>query len=99
MKKIVLTGGGSAGHVTPNLALAAELKRRGWQILYIGSHDGMEKAVVEDAGLPYKSIATGKLRRYLSLKNLTDPFRVIRGIGDAKKILPLMIEEVKKRNK
>ena len=87
MKKIVLTGGGSAGHVTPNLALAAELERRGWQLLYIGSHDGMEKAVVEDAGLPYRSIATGKLRRYLSLKNLTDPFRVIKGIGDAKKIL------------
>ncbi len=87
MKKIVLPGGGSAGHVTPNLALAEELARRGWQLLYIGSHDGMEKAVVEEAGLRYRSVATGKLRRYLSLKNLTDPFRVIKGIGDAKKIL------------
>ena len=87
MKKIILTGGGSAGHVTPNLALAEELSRRGWQIVYVGSHDGMEKAVVEEAGLPYRSIATGKLRRYLSLKNLTDPFRVVKGIGDAKKIL------------
>ena len=87
MKKIVLTGGGSAGHVTPNLALVPELKRRGYEVLYIGSIDGIEKGIVEKEGIPYFPIATGKLRRYLSLKNLTDPFRVIKGIGDAKKVL------------
>ncbi|MBP3729327.1 MAG: undecaprenyldiphospho-muramoylpentapeptide beta-N-acetylglucosaminyltransferase [Lachnospiraceae bacterium] len=87
MKKILLTGGGSAGHVTPNLALAAELMRRGYEILYVGSHEGIEKEMAREAGLRYRSVATGKLRRYLSLKNLTDPFRVLKGIGDAKRIL------------
>ena len=87
MKKIVLTGGGSAGHVTPNFALAAELKRRGYELSYIGSHDGLEKEMVEGEGLPYRSVSTGKLRRYFSLKNLTDPFRVIKGIREAKSIL------------
>ena len=87
MKKIILTGGGSAGHVTPNFALAAELERRGYEISYIGSHDGLEKDMVEGENIPYRSVSTGKLRRYFSLKNLTDPFRVIKGIGEAKKIL------------
>ena len=87
MKKIILTGGGSAGHVTPNLALVPELQRRGYEIVYIGSRDGIEKGIVEGEGLPYYAIATGKLRRYFSLKNFTDPFRVIKGIGDAKKVL------------
>ena len=87
MKKIILTGGGSAGHVTPNFALAAELERRGYEISYIGSHDGLEKDMVEGEHIPYRSVSTGKLRRYFSLKNLTDPFRVIKGIGEAKKIL------------
>ena len=87
MKKIILTGGGSAGHVTPNLALATELDRRGYELLYIGSHKGMEKEMARQAGLRYQSISTGKLRRYLSLQNLIDPFRVIKGVRDAKKIL------------
>ena len=87
MKKIILTGGGSAGHVTPNLALAAELARRGYELLYVGSHKGMEKEMAEKAGLRYAGVASGKLRRYLSPKNLTDPFRVIKGIGEARKLL------------
>ena len=85
--KIVLTGGGTAGHVTPNIALLPELRARGFEISYIGSRGGMEQALVEDAGVPYHGISSGKLRRYLSFKNVTDGFRVIRGIAEARKIL------------
>ena len=85
MKKIILTGGGSAGHVTPNLALVPYLKRKGYEIHYIGSQDGIEKEIVSKCSdITYHSIRTGKLRRYFSLKNFTDPFRVIAGCGDAK---------------
>ena len=87
MPTIVLTGGGSAGHVTPNLALVPELQRRGYDLHYIGSYDGIEKTLAENAGLPYTGIATGKLRRYFSLKNLTDPGRVLKGVGEAKRTL------------
>lgn len=87
MKQIVLTGGGTAGHVTPNLALLPGLQERGWQISYIGSYDGIEKELVEKAGIPYYGISSGKLRRYLDLKNLSDPFRVLKGIGEARRLL------------
>ena len=87
MKKIVLTGGGTAGHVTPNLALAQELKQRGFELVYIGSHTGIEKELAEKAGIPYFGVSTGKLRRYFDLKNLTDPIRVQKGVADARKIL------------
>ena len=87
MKKIVLTGGGTAGHVTPNLALIPHLKEEGFEIYYIGSLEGMEKKLVEDYGIPYYGVRTGKFRRYFDLKNLTDPFRVLLGILDARKIL------------
>lgn len=87
MKRIVLTGGGTAGHVTPNFALVPELKKRGYEIFYIGSYDGMEKQLVEDEGIPYYGISTGKFRRYLDVKNLTDPFRVVKGIGEARRLL------------
>ncbi|MCR5202666.1 MAG: undecaprenyldiphospho-muramoylpentapeptide beta-N-acetylglucosaminyltransferase [Lachnospiraceae bacterium] len=87
MKKIVLTGGGTAGHVTPNIALLKRLKEEGYEISYIGSKDGIEKRLIADFDIPYYSISTGKLRRYLSLKNLSDPFRVIAGYNQAKKLL------------
>lgn len=87
MKKIVLTGGGTAGHVTPNIALLPGLAERGYEVHYIGSHDGIERKLIEEMGIPYYGISSGKLRRYLDLKNLSDPFRVIKGIGDARKIL------------
>lgn len=88
MKKIVLTGGGSAGHVTPNLALLPYLKEKGYEIHYIGSYDGIEREIISKyPEITYHPIRTGKLRRYLSVKNLTDPFRVIAGCGDAKKII------------
>jgi UDP-N-acetylglucosamine--N-acetylmuramyl-(pentapeptide) pyrophosphoryl-undecaprenol N-acetylglucosamine transferase len=86
-KKIVLTGGGSAGHVTPNIALIPALKEKGYEIYYIGSYNGIEKKLIADYGIPYYGIATGKLRRYFDPKNFSDPFRVIKGFGEAKKIL------------
>lgn len=87
-KKIVLTGGGTAGHVTPNIALIPHLKEAGYEIVYIGSYDGIEKRLISDfPEIPYHGIATGKFRRYLDFKNLTDPFRVIKGYAEAKKIL------------
>ncbi len=87
MKTIVLTGGGTAGHVTPNIALIPALRTRGYDIHYIGSYEGMEKALIEDYSIPYHGIATGKLRRYFSWKNFTDPFRVLKGFGEAKKLM------------
>lgn len=87
MKKIVLTGGGTAGHVTPNIALLPRLKELGYEITYLGSYDGIEKKLIADFDIPYYGIATGKLRRYFDPKNFTDPFRVIKGFSEAKKIL------------
>lgn len=87
MKKIVLTGGGTAGHVTPNIALLPGLKEAGFEIYYMGSYDGIEKKLIADFDIPYYGIATGKLRRYLDVRNLTDPFRVVKGFWEAKKYL------------
>lgn len=85
--KIIMTGGGTAGHVTPNLALIPELKKRGFDIKYIGSKDGIEKEIIGDANIPYFSISSGKLRRYFDMKNFSDPFKVMKGIYQAKRIL------------
>ncbi len=87
MKKIVLTGGGTAGHVTPNIALLPALKEAGYEITYMGSYDGIEKKLIADFDIPYVGISTGKFRRYLDPKNLTDPFRVIKGFTEARKFL------------
>ena len=87
MKKIVLTGGGTAGHVTPNIALLPKLRELGYEIHYIGSYDGIEKKLIADFDIPYYGISTGKLRRYFDVKNFTDPFRVVKGFSEAKKIL------------
>lgn len=87
MKKIVLTGGGTAGHVTPNIALIPELKRQGYDIHYIGSYDGIESKLIADMGIPYYGISSGKLRRYIDLKNISDPFKVIRGLGQARRLM------------
>lgn len=87
MKRIVLTGGGTAGHVTPNIALLPSLKTEGYDIQYIGSYEGMEKALIEDYDIPYHGISSGKLRRYFDLKNFTDPFRVLKGFVEADKLM------------
>ncbi len=87
MKRIVLTGGGTAGHVTPNIALIPKLRELDYDIHYIGSYEGIEKKLIADFDIPYYGIATGKLRRYFDPKNFSDPFRVLKGYTEAKKIL------------
>ena len=87
MKRIVLTGGGTAGHVTPNIALIPGLKDAGYDIQYIGSYHGIEKELIEPFGIPYHGISSGKLRRYFSLQNFTDPFRVLKGLGEARTLI------------
>ncbi|WPC41100.1 undecaprenyldiphospho-muramoylpentapeptide beta-N-acetylglucosaminyltransferase [Clostridium sp. JS66] len=83
MKKIIMTGGGSAGHVTPNLALVPKLKELGYEIKYIGTKDGIERKIIEQEKIDYYAISSGKLRRYFDIKNFTDPFKVIKGICQA----------------
>ena len=87
MKKIVLTGGGTAGHVTPNIALLPALKEAGFDAEYIGSYTGIEKDLITKEGIPYHGISSGKLRRYFDWKNFSDPFRVIKGYGQARALL------------
>ena len=87
MKRIILTGGGTAGHVTPNIALLPRLRELQYDIHYIGSYNGIEKSLIEKQGVPYHGISSGKLRRYFSLQNFTDPFRVLKGFGEANKII------------
>ena len=80
MKKIVLTGGGTLGHVTPHLALIPHLQEAGYEIHYIGSENGMEAPRMRAVpGITYHAVKSGKLRRYHSWQNFTDPFRVIAG--------------------
>ena len=86
-RKIVLTGGGTAGHVTPNIALLPSLREAGYEIAYVGSEDGIEKELMLDCGVSYIGVPTGKLRRYFDLKNFTDPFRVIKGFSEARRFL------------
>jgi len=83
MPKILFTGGGSAGHVTPNLALIAHFQQQNWDVMYAGSHDGIEKELISRINIPYYSITTGKLRRQLTLKNLLTPFKVLAGCWQA----------------
>ncbi len=86
-KKIIMTGGGSAGHVTPNLALIPKLKEHGYEIEYIGTKEGIERKIIEEADIKYHLISSGKLRRYFDLKNFSDPFKVIKGVFEAKNII------------
>ncbi|MCR5544092.1 MAG: undecaprenyldiphospho-muramoylpentapeptide beta-N-acetylglucosaminyltransferase [Eubacterium sp.] len=94
MKKIILTGGGTAGHVTPNIAIIPKLKELGYEISYIGTYNGIERKLIEDIGIPYYGISSGKLRRYFDLKNFTDPFRIIKGYGEAKRLMKKLQPDV-----
>lgn len=94
MKRIILTGGGTAGHVTPNIALLPRLKELHYDIHYIGSYQGIEKELIEQFGIPYHEISSGKLRRYFSLKNFTDPFRIIKGLAEADKLIKTLQPDV-----
>lgn len=94
MKKIVMTGGGTAGHVTPNIALMPALRQEGYEISYIGSYEGIEKRLIEEQGVPYYGIASGKLRRYFDPKNFSDPFKVLKGYGQSIKLLKKLKPDV-----
>lgn len=94
MKKIVLTGGGTAGHVTPNIALLPSLADAGFEVHYIGSYNGIEKKLIEDMKIPYYGISSGKLRRYFDVKNFSDPFRVLKGFSEADRILKKIKPEI-----
>ncbi len=77
---ILLTGGGTAGHVTPNIALIEVLKSQGWEIAYVGSPTGIEQRLIGDMNIPFFGISTGKLRRYFSWQNFIDPFFILFGL-------------------
>lgn len=94
MKRIVLTGGGTAGHVTPNIALLPGLKEAGYDIHYIGSYDGIEKKLIEEFDIPYYGISSGKLRRYFDIKNFTDPIKVLKGYREAAKLMKQLKPDV-----
>ena len=94
MKKIVMTGGGTAGHVTPNIALIPRLKEMGYDISYIGTYNGIERKLIEEIGIPYYGISSGKLRRYFDLQNFTDPFKVIKGFFQAKSLMKKLKPDV-----
>ena len=94
MKRILLTGGGTAVHVTPNIALLPRLRELGYEISYVGSYNGIEKKLMEDLQVPYYGISSGKLRRYFDPKNFTDPFKVIKGYGEACRIIKKLSPDV-----
>lgn len=94
MKKIIMTGGGTAGHVTPNIALMPTLKKKGYDISYIGSYEGIEKRLIEEQGIPYYGISSGKLRRYFDPKNFSDPFKVLKGYVQSVKLLKKLKPDV-----
>lgn len=75
MKRILLTGGGTAGHVTPNIALLPRLRELGYEISYMGSYNGIEKKLITEFQVPYYGIASGKLRRYFDPKIFRIPSR------------------------
>ena len=81
MKKIVLTGGGTAGHVTPNIALLPYLRDAGFEIHYIGTANGIDRELIEKENISYHPISAGKLRRYFDFKNFTDLFRIAAGFS------------------
>lgn len=87
MKRIVLTGGGTAGHVTPCIALLPELQKEGFDIRYIGSYNGIERKLIEEYKIPYHGISSGKLRRYFDPKNFSDPFKVVKGYFEASRLM------------
>ena len=87
MKRIVLTGGGTAGHVTPHLALLPHLLEEGYEVHYIGTENGIERQMMTRPNVTYHAVKSGKLRRYFDWKNFTDPFRVIAGAFQSARLM------------
>lgn len=79
VRRIIFTGGGTAGHVTPNIALIERLREKGWDVAYVGSRDGIERTLIGEMGIPYHAISSGKLRRYFDWQNFVDPLRILWG--------------------
>lgn len=94
MKRIILTGGGTAGHVTPCIALLPELKKEGYDIHYIGSYQGIERKLIEDYDIPYHGISSGKFRRYFDPKNFSDPFKVMKGYLEACRLMKMLKPDI-----
>ncbi|QYR20764.1 undecaprenyldiphospho-muramoylpentapeptide beta-N-acetylglucosaminyltransferase [Paenibacillus sp. sptzw28] len=87
-RRILFTGGGSAGHVTVNAALIPAFIAQGWDVSYMGSMHGIESQLIQRfSGVAYHGISTGKLRRYADVQNLKDPFRVVKGTLQAFRII------------
>jgi UDP-N-acetylglucosamine--N-acetylmuramyl-(pentapeptide) pyrophosphoryl-undecaprenol N-acetylglucosamine transferase len=83
-RMIVVTGGGTGGHIFPTIAVIGELKRRGYEeILWIGSKNGSEREWAKKVGVRYHGILAGKLRRYFSLRNFVDLFKVFWGTAQS----------------
>jgi UDP-N-acetylglucosamine--N-acetylmuramyl-(pentapeptide) pyrophosphoryl-undecaprenol N-acetylglucosamine transferase len=94
-RTIVFTGGGSAGHVTVNIALIPYFRKEGWEIHYIGSESGIERELISELpGVTYHAIATGKLRRYLDWNNVKDPFKVVKGVWQAYRLMKWLKADV-----
>lgn len=95
MQKIIVTGGGTAGHITPILALLPYLKREFDEIHYFGSETGMEKKLVEKYDyVIYHSVPCIKFVRGLSAKNLKIPFVLFKGVKESKKLLKAIKPDV-----
>ena len=88
MKKILFTGGGSGGHVTLNLGLIPLFLEKGWEVVYIGSKNGIENELIKKfSAVKYYAISTGKLRRYFSWDNFKDAMRIPLGVIEAWNII------------
>lgn len=94
MKTIVMTGGGTAGHITPNIALIPRLKKLGFNIDYIGLKGGMEQKLIAEMGVPFYGISGGKLRRYMDIKNVTDAFKISAGFFESLKLIKMLRPDV-----
>lgn len=94
MKTIILTGGGTAGHITPNIALIPRLREAGFRIYYIGLRGGMEENLIKQQGVPFFGIHGGKLRRYVDLKNFTDVFKIDAGFFESVSIIKKLRPDV-----
>ena len=93
-KKIILTGGGTAGHVTPNMALIEDLQQAGFDVHYIGAPHSVEQSMISAIHIPYSAVRCGKLRRYFSWKNFLEPFNITLGIIQAYGLLQKLKPDV-----
>jgi len=85
--KIAMTGGGTSGHITPNIALFPMLKEQGFEIIYLGTRKGLEFELIKHQGVPFFEIEAGKLRRYFDIENIKDISKICKGFIQAYRIL------------